>query len=240
MEKDRYHHGDLANALIEAALAAVELGGAADLSLRALAERLGVSRAAPYRHFADRDALLAAVAARGFEALCDGYEAALSAPGDGAFTLRAATRFYMDFARSRPGLHALMFQTDYLNRTPPPAVLIPPANRAYELLMRLVARTVPGADDRTLKARTITLWSTSFGFVSLRAAGRIKPFMRDPLEDAEIEAAILEAVAPSGAPSTRAQRPERVKGGLGFLKAEPLETGLQFRADRRLDIEDAP
>ncbi len=239
MDKDRYHHGDLANALIAAALAAVERDGVADLSLRSLAERLGVSRAAPYRHFPDRDALLAAVAARGFEALCEGYETALATPGNGVQALRAATRFYMDFASGRPGLHGLMFHTDFLTRTPPPAVLIPPANRAYDLLMRLVSATIPDADDRARKARTITVWSTTFGFVALRAAGRFKPFMRDPLEDAEIEAAILEAVAPLGAASAASPVLEGVARGLGFLKAEALETGLQFRTDRRFNIDGA-
>src|ERR1700756_4893606 len=62
-----YHHGDLHAALVKAAAAEVERGGYENLSLRELAESLGVSRTAPYRHFADRRALLAAVAADGFE-----------------------------------------------------------------------------------------------------------------------------------------------------------------------------
>lgn len=57
MSKDGYHHGDLRRALIEAALAVVEQAGAEAVSLRELAEQAGVSRAAPYRHFADRDEL---------------------------------------------------------------------------------------------------------------------------------------------------------------------------------------
>ncbi len=69
MDKPAYHHGDLKSALITAALAAVEQDGPDAVSLRDLAQSLGVSRAAPYRHFADRDALLAAVAAQGFEDL---------------------------------------------------------------------------------------------------------------------------------------------------------------------------
>ena len=69
MAKSTYHHGDLANALVKAALELVEQGGAEAVSLRDLTQSLGVSRAAPYRHFEDRDALLAAVAARGFEDL---------------------------------------------------------------------------------------------------------------------------------------------------------------------------
>src|SRR5258705_5361531 len=58
-----YHHGDLRDALVQAALGEVELGGPEAVNISALAKKLGVSQPAPYRHFADRDALLAAVAA---------------------------------------------------------------------------------------------------------------------------------------------------------------------------------
>src|SRR5271156_739268 len=76
MTKSTYHHGNLAPALVEAALKQVEQDGAAAVSLRDLAQSLGVSRAAPYRHFPDRDALLATVAARGFQDLIVVYETA--------------------------------------------------------------------------------------------------------------------------------------------------------------------
>src|SRR5580692_7725895 len=131
VDKPTYHHGDLKSALIAAAMAAVEQDGPDAVSLRDLAQSLGVSRAAPYRHFEDRDALLAAVAARGFEDLNAEYEAALATPGDGTDKLRAAGRAFFGFARRRPGLYRLMFQSDLLNRTPPPAVLIPPADLSY-------------------------------------------------------------------------------------------------------------
>src|SRR3569832_1650641 len=91
-----YHHGDLRNALIERALAVVEQGGDEAVSLRELAADLGVSRAAPYRHFPDRDALMAAVAARGFEELNVVYEAALRGPGTLAEHLRGTARVYFD------------------------------------------------------------------------------------------------------------------------------------------------
>src|ERR1700731_4419215 len=61
-----YHHGDLRDALVQAALHEVELGGPEAVNISALAKRLGVSQPAPYRHFADREALLAAVPAEAF------------------------------------------------------------------------------------------------------------------------------------------------------------------------------
>ncbi len=72
----RYHHGALRQALVAAALEILEQEGLGALGLRAVARRVGVSQTAPYRHFADKAALLAATARAGFEALdaalCDG------------------------------------------------------------------------------------------------------------------------------------------------------------------------
>jgi AcrR family transcriptional regulator len=191
--KDGYHHGDLRNALITAALAAVEQDGPDAVSLRDLAQGLGVSRAAPYRHFEDRDALLAAVAAQGFEDLNIGYETALAAPGDGREKLRRASRVYLDFAKRRPGLFKLMFDSDLLGRDRPPAVLIGPADRAYHLLWRAMEDAYPDADERTIKARTITMWSTVYGFIALDRARRFKPFMKGPLSDDEMVEEVIEA-----------------------------------------------
>jgi AcrR family transcriptional regulator len=191
--KDGYHHGDLKSALIAAALAAVEQGGAEHVSLRELAAGLGVSRAAPYRHFPDRDALLAAVAARGFEDLIAGYEAALAGPGDGLERLWQVNRSYVAFAVRRPGLHRLMFESDFLEQEPPPAVLAGPANLAYRLLLRAVQQAFPQADEAWVKARTVTMWSTVYGFLALDRARRFKPFMVEPLNHADLLQAAMSA-----------------------------------------------
>jgi AcrR family transcriptional regulator len=198
MDKPAYHHGDLANALITAALEAVEQAGPDAVSLRELAQTLGVSRAAPYRHFEDRDALLAAVAARGFEDLNVGYEAALAAPGDGREKLRYASRVYLDFAKRRPGLFRLMFDSDFLGRDHPPEVLLGPADKAYHLLWQAMEAAYPDADARTIKARTITMWSMVYGFISLNRARRFKAFMRGPLSEAEVETEVIEAAMGMG------------------------------------------
>src|ERR1044072_1136538 len=65
--ENTYHHGDLRDALIKAALREAEQGGTEAISIKALAKQLGVSQPAPYRHFADREALLAAVTAEAFQ-----------------------------------------------------------------------------------------------------------------------------------------------------------------------------
>jgi AcrR family transcriptional regulator len=193
MDNRAYHHGDLRNALIAAALAAVEQDGPEAVSLRTLAQDLGVSRAAPYRHFEDRDALLAAVAAKGFEDLNVGYEAALAGPGGGRETLYAASRVYLDFASRRPGLFRLMFESDFLARDRAPADLIEPAKKAYHLLWQAMEAAYPESDERTIKARTITMWSTVYGFIALNRAGRFQPFMLGPLSREEVLEEVIEA-----------------------------------------------
>lgn len=110
---DAYHHGDLRQALLAAAMTVVDSQGADAVSLAALARTLGVSQAAPYRHFADRDALLVAVAAEGFRA----FSAALSqaqAAGPADEALSRMCHAYVAFGLQRPGLYRLMFASPVL------------------------------------------------------------------------------------------------------------------------------
>ena len=193
MVKDSYHHGDLANALVDAALAVVERDGADALSLRDLAASLGVSRAAPYRHFADRDALLAAVAARGFEALAEIYRAADAGRGDGPTRVRKAMADYMAFAWNRSGLHRLMYESDLLRRDPIPPVLVGPYKSTYEWLWRTLSRAYPDADEAWLKRRRVTMLSTVVGFLVLDEAGRFTPEWTLPQNRDDMIEAILDA-----------------------------------------------
>jgi AcrR family transcriptional regulator len=201
MAKSGYHHGRLADALVEAALVVVESSGAGALSLRDLAASLDVSRAAPYRHFADRDTLLAAVAARGFAALADVYEQASPSGGDGPSRLRQAMADYMAFARRRPGLHRLMFESDFLKRRPLPAVLEEPSRRTYEALWGLLEQAWPGADRAWLNRKRVTMLSTVVGFLVLDAADRFTAVWADPPSREQQVEAVLDAAIGS-APAT--------------------------------------
>jgi AcrR family transcriptional regulator len=103
-----YHHGDLPGALLRAAVELLEESGATELSLRAAARRAGVSTAAPYRHFADRTALLSAVAAVGYRDLAS-HLAAVHASPSTADDLADIAVAYVQFALNRPGLFRVMF-----------------------------------------------------------------------------------------------------------------------------------
>jgi AcrR family transcriptional regulator len=188
-----YHHGDLRAALVRAAAAEIERGGYENLSLRELAESLGVSRAAPYRHFTDRRALLAAVAADGFERLTAAYRKATRSGKTPRARLAAAGRGYLKFAAERPQTFRLMFVSDLLSRgaVPPDAALLKAAGEAYVVFEKLVAATLDNPDDRTIKAASIKIMSTGFGFALLRMNDRLKPFMYGPLTQRELVDAVL-------------------------------------------------
>jgi len=102
----RYHHGDLREALIETAIEVLGERGAGAFSMAEASRRLGVAVSAPYRHFADRDALLAAVALRAASLLTEQFDR--MAAGDPATRLAAAARAYVRFAdRHQPLFQAL-------------------------------------------------------------------------------------------------------------------------------------
>ena len=106
-----YHHGDLRATLIARALEVVEAQGHEAVSLRALAEEIGVSRGAPYRHFPERDQLLAEVASIGFERL-DAHARDESARGaDPAARVVGAAQQFLGFVRAHPQLFRLMYES---------------------------------------------------------------------------------------------------------------------------------
>jgi AcrR family transcriptional regulator len=188
-----YHHRDLRATLVRAAAAEIERSGYENLSLRELAESVGVSRAAPYRHFADRRALLAAVAADGFDGLTAIYRTAIANGKTPQARLAAAGRAYLAFAADRPQLFRLMFVSDLLGQStaPPDTALIKSAGEAYVVFEGLVAATLDHPDDRAIKAAAIAIMSTSYGFALLRMNDRLKPFMYGTLTQIDLINAVL-------------------------------------------------
>ncbi|MFJ3875854.1 TetR/AcrR family transcriptional regulator [Streptomyces sp. NPDC090077] len=118
MQEQSYHHGNLRTALLEEAERSVIAHGAAALSLREIARAIGVSHTAPRRHFADRTALLDAVAQRGFDTLGLRLAEAISA-AEPAFEarLRALAHTYVDFTEGRMPLVELMYASKHGSET---------------------------------------------------------------------------------------------------------------------------
>lgn len=118
-----YHHGDLREALRSAAIAILEEVGLAGLSLRAIARKAGVSHAAPYRHFANHEALLVALAVEGFEALRAVIAHAAAIPNDPPERITTIGGAYMRFAAENPALTQLMFGPQIPNRDAVPELV---------------------------------------------------------------------------------------------------------------------
>jgi AcrR family transcriptional regulator len=186
-----YHHGNLRAALITAAAAEIERIGYENLSLRELAASLNVSRAAPYRHFADRRTLLAALAAGGFDELATIYRKVIGAGKTPQTRLNASGRAYLAFAAERPQLFRLMFSSDLFSAHPRDPMLIKAAEDCYEIFEGLVAATLDDPDDSDIKAATIALMSSTYGFALLRMGDRLRPFMVGRLTQSDLVDAVL-------------------------------------------------
>jgi AcrR family transcriptional regulator len=177
-----YHHGHLRDALLQAAGEALENGGAQDVSLRELSRRIGVSHTSPRRHFADKQALLDALAVRGFERF-DETLARAASRRDGNFTTRLTriARAYVKFALKHPALIALMFESKY--RPDAPRELLEASERAFSRAPAFFAEAqaagevVPGDPARLALIVIAALW----GLVSISKNGKFKGIPLDHL-----------------------------------------------------------
>lgn len=157
---DRYHHGDLRRALVETALELLIEGGTEALGMRELARRVGVSAAAPYRHFRDKQALIQAVAAAGFALFretVDGAKEGVAAEDQ----LGAMAEAYVQFALRYPRLYRLMFSSE-LGRFEDKD-LRRAADAAYESLAVAAAKADPDSPGEA----AISAWAFVHGLSML-------------------------------------------------------------------------
>jgi AcrR family transcriptional regulator len=168
-----YHHGDLYEALLEATLACVTQKGVQGLSLRAIAQAVGVSPAAPYRHFADKQEMIAAVAARGFEKMS--LRLAALPESKPLEKLRAQARVYCQFGLEFPDYFALMFGAAIEDKA-----LYPHLSQATEDTFIYFVETISAAikDKQLQKAPAeliaLTFWAQIHGFTSLLVNKQLK------------------------------------------------------------------
>jgi AcrR family transcriptional regulator len=187
----RYHHGDLRAACLRAAMELLEQDGAAGLSVRAVARRAGVSPGAPYRHYADRDALVSAVAAEGYRELSAYLSAAHPSPSTPE-DLAAVAVAYVQFALEHPALFRTMF-SDPCDADSSERVSATTAIAEY--VGALVRRAFPDADPGALST---AIWAVVHGLAFLHLDGKLDTSTPEAIAD-RVRAAVLALVAVSPA-----------------------------------------
>jgi len=187
-----YHHGNLREALLEAAEKALEAGGAASISLRELSRELGVSHTSPRRHFAGRQALLDALALRGFAHFDETLSRAIKQKNQ-AFQARLTrlARAYVNFALRHPALLALMFESKH--RPDAPAELLAAADRAFSHARTLFAEAqstgeVVAGDPSRL---SLVVFAALLGLISITTGGKFHGVSVDYLTGEFVERMIL-------------------------------------------------
>jgi AcrR family transcriptional regulator len=162
-----YHHGDLREALIQAALREVELGGPEAISIKALAKQLGVSQPAPYRHFADREALLAAVTAEAFRQLSAILREAMAKASRQSKLSRLA-QATLDFGLRRNGIYRLMFASRTVSCAAQGSELHEATRETFALVIEALEAPAVGY---LRERQALKIWAALHGVVMLAEQG---------------------------------------------------------------------
>jgi AcrR family transcriptional regulator len=187
-----YHHGNLKEALVRAALELIAEKGPAGFTFADAARWAGVSAAAPYRHFRDREELLSDVARRGFEE----FEQRLTRAWDEGrpsppTAFQRVGRAYLAFAREEPAFYSAMFEAGVpMDATPE---LRSAGDRAFAIVRNaceVLVASLPGKERPPALMMALHIWSMSHGIASLFARGeasqRKLPMSAEDLLEAEV------------------------------------------------------
>jgi len=191
--RESYHHGNLREELLETALRMIAERGPAGFAFAELARAAGVSPAAPYRHFADRGALLAELALRGYERFADVLEAAWNGGKPDPLTaFEACGRAYLAFARADPASYAVMFESEISTDLDP--ALRQAAERAFGVLRQAAEAVCAGVTTNRPPALMVALhiWALAHGITSLFIGHSGQPGRRLPMSPEDLlEAGVL-------------------------------------------------
>ena len=182
-----YHHGDLSRALVDAARRILESDGPAALSLRAVAREAGVSPAAPYHHFKDKNELLEAVAHEGWVALDSALLSARAAAADARVRMTGLGVAYVQFARNNPALYRVMYDRSRDKDALPEQMK---TEGAYCQVRNTISeQTGGGVTDIDLELATIAAWCAAHGLAEMISFKQFEP-LKDLLggEDAFLQA----------------------------------------------------
>ncbi len=194
MTKKSYHHGDLKNALIQAGVEILAKDGVGSLSLRKVAQRAGVSHAAPYAHFVDKQALIAAISTDGFRRLYEQLNTvAEQFQAEPRQQLTETAWAYVQFAQTFPDQFKVMF-SGILEKEKEYPDFVEASHKNLELMVTIVeANQAAGTlHPGPAQAVAISVWSLVHGFVQLHLEGQIPHTL---LEQATLRDALLFALS---------------------------------------------
>lgn len=173
IQRERYHHGKLRSDLLRVARDEIASRGADDVSLASLARLAGVSQPAPYRHFADRKALLEAVATEGFERLTNEMRVAVEDQVSSSQAAKALASAYVRFGETNVEIYRLMFASKLTPEAPDGSELDKAAKEAFSLLSTTL--TIAGMSANSMRniQDVYGIWAHLHGLVMLKADGFI-------------------------------------------------------------------
>ncbi len=186
MSKRGYHHGNLRQALIDAALELIEAQGPQGFTLSDAAKSAGVTPAAVYRHFAGREDLIAEIARQGFEIFADLMDHAFNSGKPSALAAFEATgRAYLAFARKFPGHYMAMFESGIpLNASPDLARAAERSRQVFTRSAEALSKHIPEGRRPPASMFSAHVWALSHGVVELYTRGA--PGARAPFPPEEI------------------------------------------------------
>lgn len=184
-KENTYHREDLRGDLLRAGREYVAANGHHSLSVRTLAQAVGVSPGAPYHHFRDRRSLLMALALDGYAELFSEARDIASSSQDPEEILIASGMKYLEFAMTHPQLLELMYESELTSPTIDPA-LLEYQHIGQEALTEPLRAAIPSCDEAELSIRVLSLWSTIYGFASLRKKQMIKEFVPYQIDKDEV------------------------------------------------------
>ncbi|OZB18596.1 MAG: TetR family transcriptional regulator [Rhodobacterales bacterium 34-62-10] len=191
MRKQGYHHGNLRQALVDAALDLITRQGPTGFTLSEAAKQAGVTPAAVYRHFEGRDELIAEAARQGYEIFADVMQYAYDKGQPSALAAFEATgRAYLAFARQYPGHYIAMFESGVaVNRNPDLAAAATRARAVLENAARDLSQHIPLDKRPPASMFSAHIWAMSHGVVELfarNAPGSASPFPPEDLLESGI------------------------------------------------------
>ncbi len=198
MTRKNYHHGDLKNALIQAGIEILSEEGASGLSLRKVARKAGVSHAAPYAHFADKQNLIAAIASDGHQKLNERLQTVMTHyPDDPLQQLISAAWAYVQFGLDAPAHYKITFSGVIQDEHSHPEFMHFSQGN-LQILKGIVDRCREAGilyfTDTDAEMQVVGLWGLIHGLVSLMIQGQVPGSLLKRIEPEEMVTSALQQV----------------------------------------------